>query len=87
MIRSPAEMTALAASSTDMDSSMMSDFGKYIRKPVVGFGVFLMTQRQMVGIRDRAETLARSRRAEATEVVEATPLSRAASDLAGSVMS
>ena len=55
--------------------------------PVVGFGVFLMTQRQMVGIRDRAETLARSRRAEATEVVEATPLSRAASDLAGSVMS
>jgi hypothetical protein len=29
--------------------------------PVVGFGVFLMTQRQMIGIRDRAETLARER--------------------------
>jgi hypothetical protein len=29
--------------------------------PVVGFGVFLMTQRQMIGIRDRAEALARER--------------------------
>ena len=41
--------------------------------PVVGFGVFLMTQRQMVGIRDRAEVLARSRVSETTDLVEATP--------------
>jgi hypothetical protein len=26
--------------------------------PVVGFGVFLMTRQQMLGIRERAETLA-----------------------------
>lgn len=29
--------------------------------PVVGFGVFVMTQRQMLGIRERAEALARER--------------------------
>src|SRR5882672_7409037 len=34
-----AEITALAASSTDIDNPMLSDFGKYIRNPVVGFGV------------------------------------------------
>src|ERR1700752_854315 len=36
---SPAEITALAASSTDIDSSMISDFGRYIRKPVGGVGL------------------------------------------------
>ncbi len=30
-------------------------------QPLLGFGVFVMTQRQMVGIRDRAEKLARER--------------------------
>jgi hypothetical protein len=29
--------------------------------PLIGFGVFLMTRKQMLGIRDRAEALARSR--------------------------
>jgi hypothetical protein len=38
--------------------------------PVVGFGVFVMTQRQMLGIRERAEALVRERSMAATDHVE-----------------
>jgi hypothetical protein len=39
--------------------------------PVVGFGVFVMTQRQMLGIRERAESLVRERSMAATDSLEA----------------
>jgi hypothetical protein len=54
--------------------------------PVVGFGVFLMTQRQMVGIRDRAEALARSRGSETSDLVEETPQRRPESPSLATVM-
>jgi hypothetical protein len=38
--------------------------------PVVGFGVFLMTRQQMLGIRERAETLASRRALASTDGVE-----------------
>ena len=38
--------------------------------PVVGFGVFLMTRQQMLGIRERAETLASGRALASTAGVE-----------------
>ena len=38
--------------------------------PVVGFGVFLMTRQQMLGIRERAETRARERLPGSTDRVE-----------------
>jgi hypothetical protein len=38
-----------------------SGFGSHVVMPAVGFGVFVMLQRQMVGIKTRAERLARER--------------------------
>jgi hypothetical protein len=52
-----------------------------ITGPVFGFGVFLMTRRQMLGIRDRVEAAARAGRpgpvepAPAADLVEAVPVS------------
>ena len=44
--------------------------GSRILAPVLGFGVFVMTQRQMLGIRSRAEKLARDREALQRDVDE-----------------
>ena len=41
--------------------------------PVVGFGVFLMTRQQMLGLRERAEALARSRETGSEDVTRPTP--------------
>ena len=38
-----------------------SGFGSHVLMPAVGFGVFVMLQKQMVGIKARAERLARER--------------------------
>ena len=38
----------------------------HVVMPVVGFGVFVMMQRQMLGIKTRAERLARERRRRST---------------------
>ena len=38
-----------------------SGMASHVVMPAVGFGVFVMMQRQMVGIRTRAERLARTR--------------------------
>ena len=38
-----------------------SGFGSHVVMPVVGFGVFVMLQKQMVGIKARAERTARER--------------------------
>ena len=46
--------------------------------PVVGFGVFVMTQRQMLGIRERAEALASARSEGAVEPHEAESIARGA---------
>ena len=40
--------------------------------PVVGFGVFLMTRQQMLGLRERAEALARARETGQQEVAAET---------------
>jgi len=42
--------------------------------PVVGFGVFLMTRQQMLGIRERAESLARERTGGPTDLAEGSRL-------------
>lgn len=44
--------------------------------PVVGFGVFLMTRQQMLGIRERAEALARERLGGSVRPPEETTLAR-----------
>jgi len=42
--------------------------------PAVGFGVFLMTRQQMLGIRERAETLARERAGRPADLAEGSTL-------------
>lgn len=49
-----------------------SGFGAQVIMPAVGFGVFVMLQRQMVGIKARAERLARERAGSAVPTFPAT---------------
>lgn len=50
--------------------------------PIVGFGVFLMMRKQMLGIRDRAEARASSRASDGEATDRAEPMSSAARALA-----